>query len=447
MKRIILKRGEEDRILAGHPWVYDNEIDRVLDGTGAAKAARLEAGECADVEAVERGRPRYLGRAIVNPASKITARIYSRSKEGLDKGFFKRRLREAIARREAAGYNLRRDSARLVFAEADFLPGLVIDRYVGVSAPHSGETQSWLVIQFLAWGMDARRDMILAALAEVCAAYPPAPPFIVEKDAPVRELEGLPPAVTPERIPEIIIRENGLDFFADLSGGQKTGYFLDQRGNRRLAARYAAALSGGRFLRGESGAASGGHEAPLRILDCFSYTGGFALAAAKSALAAAEFSGAGPEAKIEVTAVDSSPPALTLARRNAALNGIELRTAEADVFEFLRGEGRRKAKYDLIILDPPAFAKTRQALEAALRGYREINLRAMNLLSKGGVLISSSCSQAVDEGAFKRMINEAAADAGRTLIQGDFRCQAADHPILVGYGESCYLKCGFYRVL
>ncbi|MDR2182483.1 MAG: class I SAM-dependent rRNA methyltransferase [Treponema sp.] len=446
MKRIILKRGEEDRILAGHPWVYDNEIDRVLEGTGAAKAARLEKGECADVEAVERGRPRYLGRAIVNPASKITARIYSRSKEGLDKGFFKRRIREAIARREAAGYNLRRDCARLVFAEADFLPGLIIDRYVEADEPRSGETRSWLVIQFLAWGMDARRDMILAAIGEVFAAEPETP-LVIEKDAPVRELEGLPPAAAPERIPEIIIRENGLDFFVDLSGGQKTGCFLDQRDNRRRAARAAAALTAERFpreARDHNGATYG--NARLRILDCFSYTGGFALTAAQSALGAAEFSAA-PEAKPEVTAVDSSPAALALARKNAARNGIELGTVEADAFEFLRSAERRKARYDLIILDPPAFAKTRQALPGALRGYREINLRAMNLLSKNGILVSSSCSQALDEGAFKRMINEAAADAGRTLIQTDFRYQAADHPIRVGYGESCYLKCGFYRVL
>ncbi|GHT64895.1 rRNA large subunit methyltransferase I [Spirochaetia bacterium] len=467
MKRIILKPGEEKRILQGHPWVYDNEVEVILDGPaskpGGAGPVKIEVkdlipGEAVDVES---SRKAYLGRAFVNPNSKIIARIYSPSKEGVDKGFFKHRIRDAIERRTLAGGmapDLHRDSARLVFAEADFLPGLIIDRFVGwplkdiqnavtlrpltfeaVEAA-LGPPQSWLAIQFLSFGMDSRREEILAALEEVLEQdgfiIPDDVPLgkcagIVEKStAKVRELEGLPLQEGLIRgsfpVEEIVIFENDLPFMLNLIDGQKTGHFLDQRDNRRVAAAYVQSANG---------------SPDIRVLDAFSYTGGFGIHAAA----------ANPGA--QVTCVDASAEALETVRINAELNGLgdRVSTVEADVFEYLRDAERRikdpQEYYDLIILDPPAFAKTRSALEGALRGYKEINLRAINMLKPGGVLVTCSCSHALDETRFRYMITEAAADAGRRLIMLDFRRQAADHPVLVGYDESLYLKCGIYRVV
>jgi 23S rRNA (cytosine1962-C5)-methyltransferase len=452
MKRIILKSGEENRILRGHPWVYGNEVDRILMGAGGFPA-ELEPGETADVES---SRKRYLGRALVNPRSGIIARIYSPSKEGVDKGFFKRRFREAFARRTCR--DLSRDSSRMVFAEADFLPGLIVDRFVGWPLEEAesrisgrplsfeavrsvlGKPASWLSVQFLTFGMDMRRNEILAALDEVGDSIPDnvpgeavgLPVGIIEKSAVrVRELEGLPltEGIIRGSFPAggILIFENGLPFAVHLEEGQKTGHFLDQRENRLAAAGYAA---GPAPRSGE-----------YRVLDVCAYTGGFGIHAARTALDR----GIG----VRITAVDVSASALETAKKNAALNGIAglMATVEADCFDFLRSAERAKQEYDLIILDPPAFAKTRPVQEKAIRGYKEINLRAIKLLAPGGVLVTCSCSQAVDEGRFKRMVAEAATDAERRLVQLDFRFQAHDHPILLGYEESCYLKCGIYRAV
>jgi 23S rRNA (cytosine1962-C5)-methyltransferase len=444
MKRIILKSGEERRILRGHPWVYDNEVDRILRGPGdGAAPAVLEPGETADVESAAR---HYLGRALVNPRSKIIARIYSPSKEGMDKGFFKRRLREAFARRTR--YDLSRDSARVVFAEADFLPGLIVDRFVGWPLADAearaggltfeavsallGPPASWLSVQFLTYGMDARREEILAALDETLGAALGSPVGIVEKSAAaVRELEGRPlrEGLLRGSVPAggILLFENGLPFAVYPEAGQKTGLYLDQRENRRAAAGYVGSAGGGNATR--------------RVLDVCAYAGGFGIHAARAALD----QGLG----VRVTAVDASTAALETVKKNAALNGIAdlVDTAEADCFDFLRAAERGKEHYDLVILDPPAFAKTRPLPDQAIRGYREINLRAIKLLAPGGVLVTCSCSQAMDEGRFKRVIGEAAADAERRLVQLDFRYQAQDHPILLGYDESLYLKCGIYRAV
>jgi len=475
-KRIILRSGEEERIILGHPWAYGNEIDSVLEGK---EQTQLVPGECADVES---SRKKYLGRAIVNPNSKITARIYSPSKEGIDKGFFKRRIREAVLRR-IFFRDLSHESARLVFAEADFLPGLIIDCFIGwplseiepaitrrpfpfeAAQAALGPPRFWLSAQFLVWGMDCRREMIIEALREVVTninapdvknnaavtaesgaendaadtansgaiAYPAA--FIpngalcgiYEKSAAhVRELEGLPlrEGVLQGTFPEggIVIFEGNLPFIVDLPQGQKTGFFLDQRDNHLLTGKYAA------MLQKETGT-------ELRILDACSYTGGFGL----HALGAAG----------KVTMIDTSQAALETARKNAALHGAADRvtTVEANVFDELRNMARRKEQFNMVILDPPAFAKSRSSIEEALRGYKEINLRAIKLVRPGGVFITCSCSQAVDEITFKHMITDAAADAQRRLIQLDFRFQAQDHPVLAGYDESLYLKCGFYRVI
>ncbi len=431
MNRIILKPGEDERIKAGHPWVYDNEIASVV-----ADAGGLEAGGVADVES---SRKEYLGRAFVNPNSKIRARLFSSSKEGVDKGFFKRRLREAIDRRRF-GYDLDSESARIAFAEADFLPGLVVDRFVGWPLADAGDSpsfdalkdrlgppRSWLSVQLLTYGMDLRRDEIVAALEETLAYADPVtgatlglPSGIIERDeAHVRELEGLPlrTGLLAGDCPEagILIFENGLPFAVDLLGGQKTGHFLDQKGNRAAAAAYA---------RGR------------RVMDACCHTGGFGIHAARG----------GAEA---VVCVDASAHALEAVGRNAVLNGVSARVSavEANVFDLLRAYERAKERFGLIVLDPPAFAKSRSALEGALRGYKEINLRAMNLLEKGGILVTCSCSHAMDEVRFKAMVAAAARDAKRRLRLLEFRYQAGDHPILVGYDESLYLKCGIYEVL
>jgi 23S rRNA (cytosine1962-C5)-methyltransferase len=453
MKRIILKPGEERRILLGHPWVYDNEIARVLSGRGPrAEPADLQPGELADVESSGK---EYLGRAFVNPNSKIRARIYSPSKEGVDKGFFKNRLRSAITRRMNTFHreSAHKVSARLVFAEADFLPGLIIDRFVGWpmealepavnERPFSfedaekvlGPPASWLSIQFLCWAMDERKKMIIEALEEVLSstfspedASPGLIPIegIVEKSgAKVRELEGLPvrecliKGTSPST--GIVIFENDLPFVIHIEEGQKTGHFLDQKENRRLTAAY--------FKEGNQIGDS-------RVLDAFAYTGGFGIHAVRA--------GAG-----EVVCVDVSGRALETLKKNAGLNGVgsRIKTVEADIFEYLRMAERRKERFDLIILDPPAFAKSRPSLDNAIRGYKEINLRAVSLLRKGGILVTCSCSQALDEARFRRIVSEAAADAERRLIQLDFRYQAPDHPVLMGYDESLYLKCGFYQVI
>jgi len=450
--------------LLGHPWVYDNEIDAALEDGKPQSAylrydgsARLIPGECADVES---SRKKYLGRAIVNPNSRITARLYSPSKEGIDKGFFKRRIREAVLKR-LFFRDLSGESARLVFAEADFLPGLIVDCFVGwplaeieatqrpltfeLARTALGPPRFWLSAQFLVWGMDCRKEMISEALRETLMALPasshaypaafiPEASFagIIEKStARVRELEGLPSreGALWGSFPEtgIVIFEGGLPFIVDLLHGQKTGCYLDQRDNRLLAAQYAA------MLRKETGT-------PLKILDACSYTGGFGLHALRP-MDALHSDG-------NLTMLDASAAALETGRRNAALQGAGDRVTlmEADVFDGLKSLARSKEQFDMVILDPPAFAKSRSALEEALRGYKEINLKAIGLVRPGGMLVSCSCSQAVDEITFKRVITQAAADADRRLVQIDFRFQAQDHPILAGYDESLYLKCGFYRV-
>jgi 23S rRNA (cytosine1962-C5)-methyltransferase len=425
MNRIILKPGEEDRLLSGHPWVYDNEIAREIPDPSMCAGGGLPAGGIADVES---SRKRSLGRAFVNPNSKIRARIFSHSKEGVDRGFFKRRIRQAMERR-LQDYDLQRESARLVFGEADFLPGLIVDRFVGheTGGDNSGPAKSWLSLQLLTYAMDLRKGDIVDALKETLSWWPPEmgpapglPAGMAERDeAHVRELEGLPlrSGILEGSVPEggIIIKENGLPFFVDLMGGQKTGHLLDQKENRAFAARFAP----GR-----------------RVLDACCHSGGFAIHAAAAGAR-------------EVTALDVSAQALSAVRRNAELNGLSdrIRTLEGNVFDVLRDMERSGERFGLIILDPPAFAKSRTAIEGAARGYKEINLRAMNLLEKDGILVTCSCSQAMTEDLFRSMIAGAAMDAGKRLHQLAFRHQAPDHPVLLGFPESLYLKCGVYRAL
>lgn len=414
-KRIILKPGEEMRILSGHPWVYENEINEKLT-YNLQPNLEFSAGDIADVNSFDK---KFLGRAFVNPHSKIRARIFSASKEGVDKGFFKRRIREAVGRRRA-NYDLSRESARLVFGEADFLPGLVVDRYVECAAAEEEQKGSWLCVQFLTAAMDIRRAEIIEALFDVLSDDFGTPVGIMGRnEAHVRELEGLPlqREVLYGKVPEegIVIRENGLLFLVDIFGGQKTGYFLDQKENRKLAASFAEGK---------------------RCLDACCHTGGFSLHAAAAGA-------------LSVTALDVSAAALAAVKRNAALNSLSgiINTAEADIFDFLRDMEKQRERFDWIVLDPPAFAKSRKSFAGALRGYKEINLRALKLLEKNGILVTCSCSAAMRENDFKSLIAEAAFDAGKRLHRLSFTYQSTDHPVLEGFEESLYLKCGIYRVV
>ncbi|MBN1519407.1 MAG: class I SAM-dependent rRNA methyltransferase [Spirochaetales bacterium] len=389
---ITLKPREEDRLMRGHPWVYDNEI-------AAADGAPVPGGEVL----LKSARGKFLGSALWSPASKIRARRYSRLDEPFDRSYVVKRLREALACR-LRHRNLEIDSMRAVFAEADGLPGLIVDRFVG---SHGSERGSWLSVQLLSRGVDERRADILLALDEVFA-----PDGIMERsDAPVRALEGLAPrsGVAAGSVPDsVVIRENGLDFAAHIGSGQKTGWFLDQRENRAAAASYAHGRS---------------------VLDVFCNQGGFSLACAASGASA-------------VLAVDSSADALASVEENASLNGLQavVRAKEANAFDFLREEEKSGRRYGLVVLDPPAFAKNKASLEGAVRGYKEINLRALKLLEPGGVLATFSCSFWLSRERFLDVLDSAAADAGLTLRYLEELRQAPDHPVISGYAESRYLK-------
>lgn len=345
-----------------------------------------------DVVRVIDPRGRTLGVAHHSSTSQIRLRLLSSRVETVDHNFFRRRIEAAQRHRERVVVNS--DAYRLVFGEADLLPGLVIDRY--------GE---YLVLQTLDQGMDRAKEVIAECLADLFA---PAG-IVFRNDVAVRARESLPLEVRivagaiPDRAP---IHMNGFALEVDLISGQKTGVYLDQRENYLAAARYA---------RG-------------RALDCFTSTGGFALHMAGRT--------------DSVLAVDSSEPALEAARANAARNGIsKVEFAAANVFDFMAARSHARERFDVIVLDPPAFAKSRSALEGATRGYREIHLRALRLLAPGGVLVTCSCSQHVDEAMLLGIVASAALDAGRTLRVLERRTQAADHPILLTVPETHYLKC------
>lgn len=397
--RAVLKPREELRIKRGHPWVYDNEIAFVEGSPPPGAEVNLFDSKAS-----------FLGKGFFNPSSKIRLRLYSRTGEKADKAFFEKAFSEALAWRRRF-FDDKKESQRIVFGEADNLPGLIVDLFVGqvdAGKPEPGPVGRWLSCQFLSLGVELRKAEIVRSLAGILA-----PDGIVERsEAPVRALEGLEASsgVLYGTVPgNVLIREGEAVFSVDLSEGQKTGWFLDQRANRAAAARFA---------RG------------AKVLDVFCNQGGFGILAAKAGAA-------------QVLAVDSSRGALAAAARNAVLNGVGSRysTVEANAFDYLRNLEKEKAKFDLIILDPPAFAKSRSSVEQAYKGYKEINLRAMRLLNRGGILVSCSCSYWFDEHRFETMVEDAAFDCGRRIRLIEARTQDMDHPIVSGYGESKYLKC------
>ncbi len=428
----------EAGILAGHPWAYADEIT-------AGPETPPPNGSVVDLLS---GRGRYLGSGFVSHASKIRVRLFSRNaSDRFDRAFWRRRLEYAWAYRKTVLGLQDLAACRVIHGEADQFPGLTVDRFGPV-----------LVAQVLSAGVEGIKGWLLPLLAEVLRADGQAIDGIYERnDLALRAKEGLPegkgwlaapeaaamqerpsslcpapglcggtavpddcaasenpaPAAYPTRT---LITENGVRYEVDFENGQKTGFFLDQKYNRRAVAALA---------RGKT------------VLDCFTHTGSFALNAAKG----------GAE---HVTAVDVSAAALETARANAALNGFEgkLEFVQADVFDLLPSlAAAGKSPYDLIILDPPAFAKARGAAAAAVRGYKEINCRAMRLLPRGGYLASASCTHFVTERMFAEMLAAAARDAGRQLRQVEVRGAAPDHPVLWGVPETAYLKCFIFQVV
>lgn len=369
------------RLKSGHVWVYRSDI---LSGDGSEPGSLVTVTD-------QRGKP--LGTALYSSSSQIAIRLISSEAVPDVAGLLRERIANAIAYRES----LVRDTNayRVIFSEADFLPGLIVDRYNEI-----------LSLQILTQAMDASpvRDLVISELAKSLQ-----PASIVERTDPrVRELESLAP-----RASDLLFGErrattftmNGVQFYFDALAGQKTGAFLDQREN------YAAAAS---YAKGEA-------------LDVFCYQGGFALHLASRCS--------------QVTGVDSSRPALEVADQNAALNGRQIDWIEANAFDLLKDYAGSSRHYDTIVLDPPAFAKTKRDLDSALRGYKELNLRALKMLRPGGILVTCTCSYHVSQASFLEMLGAASLDARRTLRLVEVRGQAKDHPMLLNIPETAYLKC------
>ena len=383
LPEVRVSRKGADRWRAGHPWIFRSDV------TATASA------QPGDTVRVLDARGQFIGQAHYSAASQITLRMMGRSAEPVD-----------IAARIAAAQRFRElvvtdtDAYRLVYAEADFLPALIIDRYDDTFA-----------IQTLNQSMDRATPEIVAALE---AQFAPRA-IIARNDSGVRSLENLPREIKMlkgELPGPVEIHMNGFRMEADLTHGQKTGVFLDQRENYLAAARFASG----------------------RALDCFTSTGGFALHLARTC--------------DQVEAVDSSAGALATAQRNADANDIgNIHFREADVFEVLSGYASARRLFDTVVLDPPAFAKSRQQIEAAVRGYKEINLRTLRLLGPGGVLVTCSCSHHVSEALLLEVVADAALDCGRTLRILERRTQAQDHPILLTVPETLYLKAIILQVV
>lgn len=386
----VIVNDTQQRIRYGHPWVFATQVKQV-DGTP----------EPGDVVQVVDAQRRPLGQGYVNPASMIRVRMLtSDPAERVNKAFMAARVRRAWEFRQRMGYT---GSCRVVFSEADGLPGLVVDRFADADDP----THSVLSVQFLTLGMERWKDVVLDALHD--AVKPEG--IYLRNDVPVRQKEGLELHHGYHGRPFAPVRtidENGLRLTVDVAGGQKTGHFLDQVMNHAAMAR----ISRGR-----------------RVLDCFTHTGGFALHAAMYGAT-------------EVLGLDISAEAVAQAHAHADANGLaQCRFEAANVFDHLGRAARAGERWDVIVLDPPAFAKSRGALENAYRGYKEINLRALQCLPSGGFLVTCSCSQHMTPDLFRRMVAEAARDAGRRLREVYCGAQPPDHPIHWSIPETHYLKC------
>lgn len=392
----------ERTVRAGHPWVYDTEITEL--------SGEYQNGGLVDVVS-QKGA--YLGTGFISEKSKIRVRILSQNaNERFDDAFFARRVKYALDyRKTVMGDDI--GCCRLIFGEADGLPGLTVDRYNDI-----------LVTEVLSFGMERVKDCVYRALCAELELMGQRVSGIYERnEAHIRSLEGLPLQKGWYRadfvgVPETVlteITENGVKYSVDVENGQKTGFFLDQKYNRLAVAKLA---------RGK------------RVLDCFTHTGSFAL---NAAMGGAE----------HVTAVDVSESAVEMARRNAERNGLSDRMDFlcADVFDLLPKLCEQRADYDFVILDPPAFTKSRKTIDSAYRGYKEINYRAMRMLPRGGYLATCSCSHFMDNARFRSMLCEAAKDAGVSLKLIEERRQAPDHPVLMNVPETDYLKFYLFQIV
>jgi 23S rRNA (cytosine1962-C5)-methyltransferase len=378
---VISSRGEE-RLQSGHPWIYRADVANV----------RAEAG---DVVQVRSPRGRTLGSALYSDRSQIALRLLSYGDVPGDTALIRRRLEAAIAFRRSLAIDA--SAYRLVHGEADLLPSLIVDRY-----------GDYLVVQTLSQGMDRLMPSLTSMLADLLQPRG----ILARNDPRARVLEGLEQRVevVAGDVPEsVTVTETGIVYDVDLRRGQKTGLFLDQRENRAAAALYA---------RG-------------RLLDCFSYNGGFALVLGRSC--------------DETIAIDVSEDAVGRVRQNAARNGVVVDARVGNAFDELRGLDRLRERFDTIVLDPPAFAKNKAAVPNARAGYKEINLRALKLLKPGGTLITCSCSYHVNEALFAEIVYEAAVDAQAHVTVVEKRMQGRDHPVLLGVPETYYLKCFILR--
>ena len=386
MNSVKVSHKAELRVESGHPWIYSSDVaDRGKAEPGEAVRVLNQRGQC-------------LGVAHYSAASQITLRLLTHKNEPLDRAFYLGRLRTALEFRQRAVRNT--DSYRLVHAEGDLLPGLMVDRY-----------GDYLVVQLLDQGMDAASATIVDCLQELLQPKG----ILARNDVFVRKLEDLSqePEVLAGEIPERVqVHMNGLQLEADLRHGQKTGVYLDQRENYVAAARWAHG----------------------RALDCFTSSGGFALHMAPNCES--------------VEGVDSGPEVLKAAEANRAANGLgNVTFREANAFDYLSGLAQARRAFETVVLDPPAFAKSKSNLEAAMRGYKEINFKALKLLSRRGILVTCSCSHHVGEGDLIEVVAQAALDAGRTLRILERRTQAQDHPILLTVPETLYLKLFICEVL
>lgn len=385
--QVYLKRGEEKRILAGHSWVYANEVAKI--------EGKDKNGSLAEVLSFD---GRYIGKGYINHLSKILVRVMIRGGEEDDDRFFTDRIFRAAQLREKlfAGS----DCYRVVFAEADDLPAFICDRY-----------GDYLVVELLSLGMDRRKDTIVGALVKLFSPKG----IYLRGDAPVRRKEGLPleNCVLYGEVPDsILVTENGLRMSVDVKNGQKTGYFLDQKENRFALRRYCKGA---------------------RVLDCFCNSGGFSLNAATEAR--------------EVTAVDISQFALDNVRENARLNGFtNIKTVCADAFEQLRAFRAQGQTFDTVVLDPPAFCKSAAEVQDAYRGYKDINISAMKLVERGGFLLTCSCSHYMTQPLFEKMLRESAREAGRRVKVLEVRVQSPDHPALLAAEETSYLKAFYLQI-
>ena len=395
MAVVTLKKGAGRTLKQGGPWIYDNEIESVMGS--------FEDGDIVFVHDFD-GYP--LGSGFINRNSKLTVRMMTRDRDAvIDEAFLRMRVKNAWEYRKKVMDDI--SSCRVIFGEADFLPGLVVDKFADV-----------LVVESLALGIDRFKGMIVGILKELMEEDGIHIRGVYERsDAKVREQEGM------ERYKGFIgepfdtkveIVENGVRYYVDVRDGQKTGFFLDQKYNRRAV---------GKLCR------------DARVLDCFTHTGSFALNAGLSGAA-------------HVTGVDASELGVNQARENAALNGLQDRVEFvcADVFDLLPRLEKQGEKYDVVILDPPAFTKSRSSIKKAVKGYREINLRGMKLVKDGGYLATCSCSHFMDYELFTQTVGQAARNVHKRLRQVEFRTQAPDHPILWGAGDSYYLKFYIFQV-